>query len=1856
MQRLSVLGFTPVLFTLALAGAACGPGEGGDAGPDAGPGVPAQECDEQRPCADGLLCSDDGDCEVPPCEPGTLSCACLEEGGCQAGLACAEDETCQAIDCPQGAEGCGCFENHTCAPSPDGRPMVCDGVERVCQELVDDTEAPGRPREACFTPCSQSLSLPDGTFRYCSPEGLMDGCIGELSCVQGSCVAEGEQLPSCADGIDCPEHQTCIQNRCLSNCAYSSDCVEGAVCHQTVCRQSCTASDADSCGAGYTCHTSDGEDGVCLPRAGTGGEGPDVVERRFTVSPLSLSFTSSRVSGAFVISNPSERTLDFTVKKLEHVEISDDGRVPVVDNPLHWIEMGPLGAATRTQSFEVSVAPGESVTIQVSKAGNEELFRYEGRLRIENSLLGSEDVRIEYSTLLDGQWSGSIHYFINFDDKDLDQWLSAMQTPASPAAEDAAEDTENALLYQWTKFRASALFTLRQWDALVGATVSGSWDYKTVRQACQDTFHDEGVLCYLFADGSPDDDGLAVYTDEKNSLRIPTGALEMPFAMNLEQADGLAFQGRIETSRALQYPGDPAVSLRFGSDPTSCEGSDAQACLVDVESFDATVLAGGRYQPAPGEPCEGLAPMTTPWLVPHFLEGTVVGADGGRVRRECRESTFPVPVEDSALAPALNQSLAEANPIPDGRVRVRKLSLVDGLLINQNTLFLIVKESFESNLGDGGDADFSSYGLVRLRKAGVDLDEEAFTPGATPDLETLPEPDGLLALSCSEDLLERAGIEAVSSANAADFAKFVLDGVADGAALTPVGPTGLQPHYFCHSTGRFDGGLRAWDAEGGEACPIGSGVTYFLYGGDLRDHACQGDVDDKCLAGADECAAEQRGRCAEVLSEMQDSSDPSELVMSPVWVCAGDNHEPDRDTISCSEDRRNLLADKIFYKPDESVPALAPLRLAIDDAFRYKTRFRSRSGTTLGFVPAVCQLRSETIPYCYDPAAIEAARERMDCLVALHMDYALGTALGARVESFLQDNFSFYEVAGGGLPLDGFERLYAELLTMLGDDSFTLALGSRFDLAGSAIATFAGDLLEPDGIQLSGGAGYQMVLLYQSMQYYQLVLDRFYRQMPTLWEAIGDEQKNFITLGSISSYFNRLILASTKKAAAASEIANRYQSFNRPDLARRVIERTYAQAYLESVAIAQFMRASISVVQANQVAAVQAELNTAQIRYRAALQRMRENYEAITDNLTFFGDAPDFIPFPSLGTTDLSAVHTMLDRAFTSLETAKEREDRALASDRAFDTDAEQFQAELRQLQNQYENELAEICGTFPAGDRTYPAIPKYAHLNGIASLLGDPCGLTDNGAIYQAVGEIDAAALDLRSSVQAIRDLYAEVDIEQQRANDECAGRVMIGELQYEAAGEVLTLESSIAQLNDDMQRWDREIALLDREVRGIQSTAGLIAQGAALVDACVPSGVGQFVQAAQCAASLFVTGFQLEARQLEADALGQQEDVNRDILTSEANIRDKQVEIGQIQQAAAYQSALMECCLDAEPEPGACASPGPLLVNSGARVDTLLIGLKRAELNALRADLAVRLAQGALTALRARADRLIAQQEEGEQLLINVAAARNDPNIRIFRNAEIVDADRSFQNALVDAFRATRVYEYYTGQSYARKEELFLSRMAGRGEYNLENYLIALQRDFRDFEQSFGLPSTRVAVLSLRDDIFRIPELDAEGRALTQAQRVEALREQLTDIELLDARGYITVPFSTVLSMTSPLTALHKIKYIEAEMIGADLGDRVGRVYVTARGTGTIRSLSDEHIFHRLPAVTSVVNPFFNGVRVFDDEVYRNGRLRDRPLVNTLWELSLNQRDEQANDDINLRSLTDLRLYLYYDDFTEL
>jgi hypothetical protein len=169
-----------------------------------------------------------------------------------------------------------------------------------------------------------------------------------------------------------------------------------------------------------------------------------------------------------------------------------------------------------------------------------------------------------------------------------------------------------------------------------------------------------------------------------------------------------------------------------------------------------------------------------------------------------------------------------------------------------------------------------------------------------------------------------------------------------------------------------------------------------------------------------------------------------------------------------------------------------------------------------------------------------------------------------------------------------------------------------------------------------------------------------------------------------------------------------------------------------------------------------------------------------------------------------------------------------------------------------------------------------------------------------------------------------------------------------------------------------------------------------------------------------------------------------------------------------------------------------------------------------------------------------------------------------------------------------------------------------------------------------------------------MNIPRVGTDGQALTEDVRINLLRQRLRDPKRLDARGYLTLPFSTTVGDLSPVTRNHKIHHVEIDLQGVRMGDALARVYLRSTGTGVVRNVNDELDYYVFPERLGVVNASVGGAKVFDAEVYRNYRFRDRPLVNTLWELVVNRRDETVNKDIDLGTVSDIRVLLYYSDFT--
>lgn len=1747
---------------------------------------------------------------------------------------------------------------------------------------------------SCFTPCNRDLVADDGSVVACSRDGLLPGCFAgnvcdrgtcvppglegrssrgleagescavdadcgtnaagdEMICVNGACAALGGQsFGDCESDAECPDFQVCVLGRCFSNCSTDQDCPSPGRCHLHACRLPCVAEGA-ACPDGYSCDTSDGQSGYCMPTvspsaviaAGAPSGRYLVVSDATTLTEVSsFSFTNVRTSARFSIVNETPVLQKFTVRKVQHLEPNPLGGTRVVtEQPLSWLRMGTTGNPRADEAIELEVPAGGSVELELSQAGNPQLNRWDGVVEVSHAALGATPLTLTYRASPSGRWAGTMYFFSTFSTTGLDGWL-ALSRDAQLLPQNASQ-VKNAFMQQWIGFKRGDNFTTDRLDAMLQSTQVESYDWPLLRQYCPEP----NRRCYPYDNTQ----GYFEYTSNINEFPIPRGMTELPFAIDVDQdasVPGVAgFSGRVVTAQALHYAGDPAIEVAFTTSPESCGTNASGSVLCQLSRFDVELAVGGRYFPSPEQTdCatpagrSGYELVRTPWLVPGFLAGTELDTNGLPLRRECRDTTLPFGAEKKEE----NVQLALSNPIPDGRTRRRTLELVDGALVDAQTMVVIFRETVPSFLGTN-DSNFGGLGFMVLRRSPTTLDAASFEGSEQTD--TRVQTTDVSAPQCSAELLTAALGAPVAPTRVEDMrtlGRYLLGQApaSNPPATLPVG--GEQAHYLCVDTGQFDGGHDNHDGAGvgGPApCPAGSRVVYFTltgYNGVLRNHSCNHGYSEayQTIAGIDGQTTTtrtvlSRGSCEDQL-ETWVAGETFGVRLDPVWRCTNDPVLGPRSY--CDDDAANLLTGKLFYaRPSPSQSAvLMPLDTSVDEAFRYKTRFVSRTGRNTAFAPVICGVGTE---YCYDPEEIELARSRVDCLLDLYVQNYSLLANASQVDpdygdllddigDYLRLDFSYRvttnPATGVTTTKDGFERLYSELMVMLGDEAYTAAFASRFDLAGSVLRSFPGQAFEgqSQGINLSGGAGFEMYTLYLAVQYYDLALERFYKLSPAIWESISlPAGAGVITNESVSAYYSRVIRASTQKAKALGEIARRYQGFNRAELARRVALRAYTSAYLEAMVASNFLSKLRAAAAIQDAPEIDRNLREASMRYRSVLLDMADLYAELSNDsgVQYFGFAPEYVPFPALDPNDINAFEKVLVTLRDKMATAGEKEQVALTSRRDFDTDEVAFQNELQQIRLTYEGQIADACGTFVGEDgQTYPATSKYAYLNETAKTFGDPCGLMGNGTVHEALANVGIAQLELRKAVQAQENILAQIQIEQTRVDELCDAIRFTAEY---VEGEQTTIRA--------LDNGIRSAETIKEVAYGVLEVAGTLA------------GV----------ASCSVTDGECATAAISASAyLGVSIGVAATVVATDIAIQVLEDQKQKIEISTAKWVTERECTY-AE-------------IESDAVVKNLWLDLSTAGIEIMQKVEEVKLAASVVVRERNAAQRLIQEQEENEQLAINAAAAKNDPNARIYKNDGIITADRTFRAALREAYRATKIYEYYTSQSYARKEELFLIRLVQYGDISLESYVANLEQAFYEFEEQYGNPDTRVIVVSLRDDVLRIPRLNARtGAALREADRVALFRRALRDPRWLDGRGYVAFDFPLGLELMSPLTRNHKIYYTEAEFVGSDLGDGVGRIYLTSKGTGTVRSVEGEKVFYALPARTSVMNTFFNGNREFFDntrvsDIYANFRLRDLPVANSNWQVVINTKDELVNQDVNLESLSDIKLHLYYRDFTEL
>ena len=933
----------------------------------------------------------------------------------------------------------------------------------------------------------------------------------------------------------------------------------------------------------------------------------------------------------------------------------------------------------------------------------------------------------------------------------------------------------------------------------------------------------------------------------------------------------------------------------------------------------------------------------------------------------------------------------------------------------------------------------------------------------------------------------------------------------------------------------------------------------------------------------------------------------------------------------------NPIGGKVFLKPVLTPPLLSPLHGGnglVNSAFSYITKFQSSAAGAsggLGFVPEICP-SVETTGYCYSPEEISEIAARNECLLYLYTKnpgYPTGAFTGEKLEpvvKYIRESLSYSSLGGSyGIVTiqSGFEKLYSEFLVMMGDDALTAALSSRFDLAGVTIGDFPGEDFEADGINLTGLAGGEMRNFYKATQYFQSVLDRFQRN----WLLISKLKENepsrlnpVLTAKMATTYLNKVIDAAKKKAKAWSYIAERYQNLESPKLARAVIERAYNAAFFENVLISSAIRTVLVSAEAEKRAEIRANLKKAQTGFQVALHTMTKVNGQMDAGLNYFGYPDNYIPFPGLevGAGRDNGFEVQIFRAKDRITWASAKENAAIESSRSIATDAASFFKELEEVENGLEAQLLEKCGSFTSDDgQVYPAILDYVdYLPDNLKTGGDPCGsrLMKSGSIYDASQQSLLETLELKQSRRTLEEKVEQVH------------------------NQIAHMEASCAEISN----FEQQLKNNGVEQMSIQHNISEANRGIALANQAygVASEVGQQMSSTKAGTSMNldavitanITTLALGGVSMRATAI------------THAFIRSDENRLEELRGMEMSVLPNKSC---------------QMLTNEGERqIKDILVGMESARIEVTKALRELKLQAHRVNAEHKEAARLLAELHEMKELTINKAAAQNNPNFRIYRDDNVKNAEFAFKKVLAEAYKATKVYEYYTSQSYDGYSHLLQARMINYGENNLQNYLYDLEDAFWEFEDKYGTPELRVLPLSLKKHIFPGMRVSPRGEAYSEREMNNSVQEWIT--HSLNEGGVANLSFRIGPEHVSPGTRVHKISYVEACVKNPHQpAARHPRVYLQMDGTSHIWELGKTTIdqpynFESRPSIVTArwcTGEDFS----WDAKIFQSNKFTQRPLFNTNWELSINFIEEPANTNYLPENFEDLHLFFYYYEYTD-
>lgn len=384
-------------------------------------------------------------------------------------------------------------------------------------------------------------------------------------------------------------------------------------------------------------------------------------------------------------------------------------------------------------------------------------------------------------------------------------------------------------------------------------------------------------------------------------------------------------------------------------------------------------------------------------------------------------------------------------------------------------------------------------------------------------------------------------------------------------------------------------------------------------------------------------------------------------------------------------------------------------------------------------------------------------------------------------------------------------------------------------------------------------------------------------------------------------------------------------------------------------------------------------------------------------------------------------------------------------------------------------------------------------------------------GQVFDTVQQIKSAYLRMQNASSAVSDQYEQIQIEQNRAAQQV-------ELHQVEAVEITADGQKLQVLQD------RETAIdaLQQAAHGFFSALGSLDDPAALV--------GNLADGVTGAIASYAKG-EIEKERINIDTIAK-----------------ARIEYDQAQSQ---------------------------LIDSAARVKTLLLEIPTLRINALLAEQDIARLMGQLRSQMQDAQDAAASLSIQQQL--SSADPRRDPAFRQYRNEATLLATKAFDDAQGQLFLVTRAFEYEVGMSFFRRGELFTLVTPAE----LAAYAADLQTAYQKFIATIGSSQERGLTLSLRDQIFGFSKPLSDNATGGTYSPAETFRQFLADPRNRDADGNVRLTFSLPITPDAPIFnhsfCTDKITGIRISLVGSSLGATQPELGLQQRGSAYLRSCTD-------------------------------------------------------------------------------